>query len=64
MPPPRDGERADQRIERFTRAERYVHWTTTALMLALIATGAILYNDQLAIYTGHRSTAPAARASR
>lgn len=54
MPPPRDGERADQRIERFTRAERYVHWATTALMLALIATGAILYNDQLAIYTGHR----------
>jgi formate dehydrogenase subunit gamma len=50
MPPPRD----DGRIERFTRAERYVHWVTTGLMLALIATGAILYNDQLAIYTGHR----------
>lgn len=50
MPPPHD----DERIERFTRAERYVHWVTTVLMLALIATGAILYNDQLAIYTGHR----------
>lgn len=50
MPPPRD----DERIERFTRAERYVHWVTTVLMLALIATGAILYNGQLAIYTGHR----------
>jgi formate dehydrogenase subunit gamma len=50
MLPPGDGDR----IERFTRAERYVHWVTTALMLALIATGAILYNDQLAIYTGHR----------
>jgi formate dehydrogenase subunit gamma len=50
MPPPRDAER----IERFTRAERYVHWATTVLMLVLIATGAILYNDQLAIYTGHR----------
>ena len=50
MPPPRD----DERIERFTRAERYVHWVTTILMLVLIATGAILYNDQLAIYTGHR----------
>jgi formate dehydrogenase subunit gamma len=50
MPPPRE----DARIERFTRAERYIHWVTTVLMLALIATGAVLYNDQLAIYTGHR----------
>jgi formate dehydrogenase subunit gamma len=50
MPPPPD----DELIERFTRAERYVHWATTALMLVLIATGAILYNDQLAVYTGHR----------
>jgi formate dehydrogenase subunit gamma len=51
---PRDDEREGRRIERFTRAERYVHWVTTVLMLALIATGAVLYNDQLAIYTGHR----------
>jgi formate dehydrogenase subunit gamma len=50
MRPPPD----EKRIERFTRAERYVHWATTVLMLALIATGAVLYNDQLAIYTGHR----------
>jgi formate dehydrogenase subunit gamma len=50
MPRLRDAER----IERFTRAERYVHWATTVLMFALIATGAILYNDQLAIFTGHR----------
>ena len=50
MPLPPDHER----IERFTRAERYVHWATTALMLVLIATGAILYNGQLAVYTGHR----------
>ena len=50
MPPPPDA----GLIERFTRAERYVHWATTALMLVLIATGAILYNDQLAVYTGHR----------
>lgn len=49
LPPP-----DDERVARFTRAERYVHWATTALMLALIATGAVLYNDQLAIYTGHR----------
>ena len=52
LPPPDDPN--DRRIERFTRAERYVHWTTAVLMLVLIATGAILYNDQLAIYTGHR----------
>lgn len=50
MPPPPD----DELIERFTRAERYVHWASTVLMLVLIATGAILYNDQLAVYTGHR----------
>ena len=50
MPLPRD----EDRIERFTRAERSIHWVTTALILVLIATGAILYNDQLAIYTGHR----------
>ena len=54
MLPLRDDEREDRRIERFTRAERYVHWATTVLMLTLIATGAILYDDQLAIYTGHR----------
>jgi formate dehydrogenase subunit gamma len=50
MPPPPD----DGHVERFTRAERCVHRVTTILMLALIATGAILYNDQLAIHTGHR----------
>lgn len=41
-------------IERFTRAERYVHWVTAGFMLALIATGLVLYNGQLAIYLGHR----------
>ena len=50
MPRPPDAEF----VERFTRAERYVHWATSVLMLALIATGAILYNGQLAVYTGHR----------
>ncbi|HEV2633562.1 MAG TPA: cytochrome b/b6 domain-containing protein [Actinocrinis sp.] len=50
MRPPPD----DDHIQRFTRAERYVHWATTVLMLTLIATGAVLYNDQLAIHTGHR----------
>jgi formate dehydrogenase subunit gamma len=66
MPPPREPDHGSDRdgghghghghgrIERFTRAERYVHWATTVLMLALIATGAILYNDQLAVFTGHR----------
>jgi formate dehydrogenase subunit gamma len=62
MPPRRDrldrlarlDPRDEHLIQRFTRAERYVHWVTAALMLVLIATGAVLYNDQLAIYTGHR----------
>ena len=53
MPPPHETVEGE-RIERFTRAERYIHWATAALMLVLIATGAILYNDQLAIYLGHR----------
>jgi formate dehydrogenase subunit gamma len=53
MRPPRDDPDEDL-IQRFTRAERYVHWATAVLMLILIGTGAILYNDQLAIYTGHR----------
>jgi formate dehydrogenase subunit gamma len=41
-------------IERFTRAERYVHWTTAILMLVLIATGMILYLPALSVAFGHR----------
>lgn len=41
-------------IERFTRAERSVHRTTAALMLVLIATGAVLYLPSLSVRIGHR----------
>lgn len=43
-----------RRIERFTRAERYVHRATAALMLTLIATGAVLYLPSLSVAVGHR----------
>jgi formate dehydrogenase subunit gamma len=50
-----EGERTGgSRIERFTRAERYVHRTTAALMLTLIATGAVLYLPSLSVRIGHR----------
>ncbi|NUR31471.1 MAG: formate dehydrogenase [Catenulispora sp.] len=44
----------DRRIERFTRAERYVHRITAVLMLTLIATGAVLYLPSLSVRVGHR----------
>lgn len=43
-------------IERFTRAERYVHRTTATLMLTLIATGLVLYLPSLSVRVGHRQT--------
>jgi formate dehydrogenase subunit gamma len=43
-------------VERFTRAERYVHRVTATLMMTLIATGAILYFPQLSLAVGHRQT--------
>ncbi|WP_194924727.1 cytochrome b/b6 domain-containing protein [Catenulispora pinisilvae] len=43
-----------RRIERFTRAERYVHRATATLMLVLIATGAVLYLPSLSVRIGHR----------
>lgn len=50
-----DGDSAGgRRIERFTRAERYVHRVTAALMLTLIATGAVLYLPSLSVRVGHR----------
>ena len=48
-------ERGD-RIERFTRAERAVHRLTSALMLTLIVTGAVLYLPSLSVRIGHRPT--------
>jgi formate dehydrogenase subunit gamma len=41
-------------LPRFSRAERIVHRTTAALMIACILTAAILYNGPLAIRVGHR----------
>jgi formate dehydrogenase subunit gamma len=41
-------------LERFTLAERCVHWTTAGFMLTLIATGAILYLPELSVAVGHR----------
>ena len=46
--------RRGERIERFTRAERYVHRVTATLMLTLIATGAVLYLPSLSVKIGHR----------
>lgn len=50
------GVRRSARIERFTRAERYVHRATATLMLTLMATGAILYLPSLSVRIGHRPT--------
>jgi formate dehydrogenase subunit gamma len=41
-------------LPRFTRAERAVHWSLAVLMLACIATAAVLYNNSLAVLVGHR----------
>ncbi|MFF3289988.1 cytochrome b/b6 domain-containing protein [Streptomyces sp. NPDC003023] len=49
-PPPSD----PARRERFTRAERWVHRTTAALMLLCVATAAALYVPQLAELVGRR----------
>ncbi|GGW35361.1 formate dehydrogenase subunit gamma [Streptomyces xantholiticus] len=42
------------RVRRFSRAERWVHRTTAALMLLCIATAAALYVPQLAELVGRR----------
>ncbi len=41
-------------LHRFARAERIVHRTTAVLMAVCIATAAVLYNGQLAVWIGHR----------
>lgn len=43
-----------ERIERFDRVERYVHWIFGALVIACIVTAAILYNQSLAVLVGNR----------
>lgn len=50
--PPRSEE--PTRVRRFSRAERWVHRTTAALMLLCIATAAALYVPQLAELVGRR----------
>ncbi|WP_189884887.1 cytochrome b/b6 domain-containing protein [Streptomyces xantholiticus] len=50
--PPRSEE--PMRVRRFSRAERWVHRTTAALMLLCIATAAALYVPQLAELVGRR----------
>lgn len=47
-PPPSD------RVRRFTRAERWVHRSTAALMLVCVAGAACLYVPQLAEFVGRR----------
>ena len=54
MSRPAEAAGARRRIERFTRAERYVHRATATLMLLLIATGAVLYLPSLSVRIGHR----------
>ncbi|MER6613154.1 cytochrome b/b6 domain-containing protein [Streptomyces xantholiticus] len=50
--PPRSEE--PTRVRRFSRAERWVHRTTAALMLLCVATAAALYVPQLAELVGRR----------
>ncbi|MFE0458788.1 cytochrome b/b6 domain-containing protein [Kitasatospora sp. NPDC058965] len=54
MPRPADPPAVDGRLARFTRAERWVHRCTAALMLTCIATAACLYLPQLAELVGRR----------
>lgn len=52
MTPPT--ERAQHYLQRFSRAERAVHWTAATLMIVCILTAAVLYNGSLSIKVGHR----------
>ena len=47
--------RSDE-VTRFDRTERLVHWSTAILLIALIATGTILYIPALMLRVGHRAT--------
>jgi formate dehydrogenase subunit gamma len=46
-------------LPRFTRAERWVHRTTAALVAVLVVTAAILYVGALAVAVGRRATVEA-----
>lgn len=50
---PADTRRGDS-IIRFDRAERWLHWTTAALFLTLLATGMTLYVGALSALVGRR----------
>ncbi|MEU4498390.1 cytochrome b/b6 domain-containing protein [Streptomyces sp. NPDC023998] len=50
-PPPSE---LPRRVKRFSRAERWVHRTTAALMLLCVATAAALYVPQIAELVGRR----------
>ncbi|MFL6163497.1 MAG: cytochrome b/b6 domain-containing protein [Jatrophihabitantaceae bacterium] len=52
MTPP--SEPARRYLDRFSRAERAVHWITATLMIICILTAAVLYNGSLSIKVGHR----------
>jgi formate dehydrogenase subunit gamma len=43
-----------QVLNRFSRAERAVHWTLAVLLLTCIATAAVLYNGAIGVLIGHR----------
>jgi formate dehydrogenase subunit gamma len=47
--------RVGDRIVRFDRGERFLHWVTAVLVLVLAVTGAILYFDFLSTRVGRRA---------
>jgi formate dehydrogenase subunit gamma len=46
--------KATERVQRFDRTERSVHWATAGLVLTLVATGAVLYVPALSVAVGRR----------
>lgn len=46
--------RPADRLHRFDRVERWVHWSVGVLVIVCIATAAILYNGSLAVIVGNR----------
>ena len=51
---PRRADAADERVPRFDRTERVVHWCNACLFLVLIATGAALYAGPVSTLVGRR----------
>lgn len=46
--------RPAERLRRFDRIERWVHWSVGGLVIVCIVTAAILYNGSLAVLVGNR----------